>query len=97
MNAGKGWRQAILGLLASVLSCTAQALCTTVPTAPAGFGTVSSILVRTTSQPASTTNAGLSCTGSLLSILASNDHFYATITSTTSGMVGPTGDVISYT
>lgn len=97
MNAGKGWRQAILGLLASVLSCAAQALCTMVPTAPAGFGTVSSILVRTTSQPASTTNAGLSCTGSLLSVLASNDHFYATITSTTSGMVGPTGDVISYT
>lgn len=97
MDGYKGWRQAILGLLASVLSFTAQALCTTVPTSPAGFGTVSSILVRTTSQPASTTNAGLSCTGSLLSILASNDHFYATITSTTSGMVGPTGDVISYT
>ncbi|ROL63572.1 hypothetical protein BLX41_29500 [Pseudomonas protegens] len=97
MDGCKGWRQAILGLLASVLAFSAQALCTTVPTSPAGFGSVSSILVRTTSQPASTTNAGLSCTGSLLSILASNDHFYATITSTTSGMVGPTGDVISYT
>ncbi|NBF09930.1 Csu type fimbrial protein [Pseudomonas sp. Fl4BN1] len=92
-----GWRQAILGLLASVLSIPAQAACSTVSTAPAGFGTVSSILVRTTSQSASTTNAGLSCTGSLLSVLASNDHFYATITSSTSGMVGPTGDVISYT
>ncbi|WP_060840168.1 MULTISPECIES: Csu type fimbrial protein [Pseudomonas] len=85
------------GLLASMLALSAQALCTTVSTAPAGFGTLSSILVRTTSQPASTTNAGLSCTGSLLSLLASSDHFYATITSTTSGLVGPTGDVIGYT
>nr|WP_243433879.1 spore coat U domain-containing protein [Pseudomonas sp. 50_B] len=84
-------------MLASLLTLQAQALCNAVSTAPAGFGTVSSILVRTTSQPASTTNAGLSCTGSLLSLLASNDHFYATITSSTSGMVGPTGDVIGYT
>ena len=93
----KGWQQTIVGLLASLLTLQAQALCNTVSTAPAGFGSVSSILVRTTSQPASTTNAGLSCTGSLLSLLASNDHFYATITSSTSGMVGPTGDVIGYT
>ncbi|AXK52760.1 MULTISPECIES: Csu type fimbrial protein [Pseudomonas] len=97
MDRFKGWRQAIVGLLASLLTLQAQALCNAVSTAPAGFGTVSSILVRTTSQPASTTNAGLSCTGSLLSLLASNDHFYATITSSTSGMVGPTGDVIGYT
>ncbi|WP_404937320.1 spore coat U domain-containing protein [Pseudomonas sp. JDS08PS003] len=97
MDSFKGWRQAIVGLLASLLALQAQALCNAVSTAPAGFGTVSSILVRTTSQPASTTNAGLSCTGSLLSLLASNDHFYATITSSTSGMVGPTGDVIGYT
>ncbi|PYC02101.1 hypothetical protein DMX09_18990 [Pseudomonas protegens] len=97
MDRFKGWRQAIVGGLASLLTLQAQALCNTVSTAPAGFGTVSSILVRTTSQPASTTNAGLSCTGSLLSLLASNDHFYATITSSTSGMVGPTGDVIGYT
>ncbi|MHC5785256.1 Csu type fimbrial protein [Pseudomonas idahonensis] len=97
MDRFKGWRQAIVGGLASLLTLQAQALCNTVSTAPAGFGSVSSILVRTTSQPASTTNAGLSCTGSLLSLLASNDHFYATITSSTSGMVGPTGDVIGYT
>ncbi|MCY7260151.1 Csu type fimbrial protein [Pseudomonas protegens] len=97
MDRFKGWRQAIVGGLASLLTLQAQALCNTVSTAPAGFGTVSSILVRTTSQPASTTNAGLSCTGSLLSLLASNDHFYATITSSTSGMVGPTGDIIGYT
>ncbi|MGC5702027.1 spore coat protein U domain-containing protein [Pseudomonas sp. NFXW11] len=97
MERFKGWQQAGLGLAVSLLALPAQALCNTVPTAPAGFGTVSSILVRTTSQPASTTNAGLSCTGSLLSLLASNDHFYATITSVTSGLVGPTGDVINYT
>ncbi|MCB2252334.1 spore coat U domain-containing protein [Pseudomonas chlororaphis] len=75
----------------------AWALCSVVSTSPAGFGTLSSILVRTTSQPASTTNAGLACTGSLVSLLASNDHFYATITSSQSGLLGPTGDVIGYT
>lgn len=97
MGRFKGGLQAVAGLLASMLALSAQALCTTVSTAPAAFGTLSSILVRTTSQPASTTNAGLSCTGSLLSLLTSSDHFYATITSATSGMVGPTGDVIGYT
>ena len=97
MNRFKGWRHAALGLLAMVLAAEAQALCTTVSTTSANFGTVSSMLVRSTSQPASTTNAGLSCTGSLLSLLTTNDHFYATISSTTSGLVGPTGDVIGYT
>ncbi|WP_347906225.1 spore coat U domain-containing protein [Pseudomonas purpurea] len=80
-----------------VLSGQAWALCSVVSTVPAGFGSVSSITVRTTSQPSSTTNAGLSCTGSLVSQLAANDHLYATFTAATSGLVGPTGDVISYT
>jgi spore coat protein U-like protein len=75
----------------------AQALCSVVNTTPVAFGSLSSIAVRTTSQPSSTLNAGLSCTGSLLSLLTSNDHFYATITSTQSGLLGPTGDVIGYT
>ncbi|PUA41274.1 hypothetical protein C5U62_32850 [Pseudomonas protegens] len=91
------WGQWGLGLLVWLLALSAQALCSTTSTTPAAFGTVSSILVRTTSQPTSTTNAGLRCTGSLLSLLATNDHFYATITSSTNGMVGPTGDVINYT
>ncbi|MFJ4349503.1 spore coat U domain-containing protein [Pseudomonas sp. NPDC089428] len=76
---------------------SAWALCSSVATAPASFGSVNSTLVRTTSQAASTTNSGLQCTGSLLSVLTSTDHVYATITSTTSGLVGPTGDIISYT
>ncbi|CAK16144.1 Csu type fimbrial protein [Pseudomonas entomophila] len=75
----------------------AWALCSSVATAPAAFGSINSTLVRTTVQNASTTNAGLQCTGSLLSLLVSSDHFYATITSATSGLVGPTGDVIPYT
>jgi spore coat protein U-like protein len=33
----------------------------------------------------------------LLSLLVSSDHFYLTITSATSGLVGPSGDVIPYT
>lgn len=83
--------------LALLLPGMAQALCSVVSTTPAAFGSISSIAVRTTTQPSSTLNAGLSCTGSLLSLLTSNDHFYATITSTQSGLLGPTGDVIGYT
>ncbi|MGO0629385.1 Csu type fimbrial protein [Pseudomonas sp. SAR267] len=76
---------------------SAWALCSSVATTPAAFGTINSTLVRTTIQSASSTNAGLQCTGSLLSLLSASDHFYATITSSTSGLVGPTGDVIAYT
>ncbi|MDI9778212.1 spore coat U domain-containing protein [Pseudomonas putida] len=76
---------------------SAWALCSSVATTPAAFGTINSTLVRTTIQSASSTNSGLQCTGSLLSLLSASDHFYATITSTTSGLVGPTGDVIAYT
>lgn len=86
-----------LALLLLCLPGSVWALCAVVPTLPAAFGTVSSIAVRSSSQPSSTTNAGLRCTGSLLTLLSVNDHFYATVTSTTSGMVGPTGDVIGYT
>ncbi|WP_460141276.1 Csu type fimbrial protein [Pseudomonas sp. S2_E01] len=86
-----------LALLLLCLPGSVWALCSVVSTLPAAFGTVSSIAVRSSSQPSSTTNAGLRCTGSLLTLLSANDHFYATVTSTTSGMVGPTGDVIGYT
>ncbi|WP_369990665.1 spore coat protein U domain-containing protein [Pseudomonas xanthosomatis] len=84
-------------LLAALLPGTAWALCGVVATAPAAFGSINSTLVRTTVQNASTTNAGLQCTGSLLSLLVSTDHIYATITASTGGLVGPTGDVIPYT
>lgn len=83
--------------LALLLPGATQALCSVPGTTPAAFGSISSIAVRTTTQSSSTLNAGLSCTGSLLSLLTSNDHFYATITSTQSGLLGPTGDVIGYT
>ncbi|MCP3750523.1 spore coat U domain-containing protein [Pseudomonas sp. SBB6] len=89
----------LLVLLALLLSQQAQALCSVVDTAPASFGSVSSTLVRTTVQSASTLNAGLQCTGSLASLLASDDHFYATFTppAGSTGLLGPTGDVITYT
>lgn len=86
----------VSGVLLSVLACQAHALCSTVATTPVGFGSVSSIVARTTVQPSSTLNAGLRCSGSLLSVLALNDHVYATVTSTRAGLVGPTGDVITY-
>ncbi|AMS17177.1 hypothetical protein A3218_23840 [Pseudomonas chlororaphis] len=90
------WGQGLL-LMALLSPGAVQALCSVVSTSPASFGTLSSILVRTTSQSASSTNAGLACTGSLATLMASNDHFYATITSSQSGLLGPTGDVIGYT
>jgi len=93
-------RRALRGVLAAGLllpAGSAWALCSSVPTTLAGFGTINSTLVRTTVQSASTLNAGLQCTGSLLSLLSSTDHFYATIGPSTGGLVGPTGDVISYT
>ncbi|WP_415760607.1 Csu type fimbrial protein [Pseudomonas sp. LT1P18] len=87
-----------LALLASLgFAEQARAACSVVSTVPAGFGSVSSMTVRTAAQTSSTTNAGLSCGATLISLLAASDHFYATITSATSGMVGPTGDVIGYT
>ena len=70
--------------LALMLPGAAQALCSVVGTTPASFGSISSIAVRTTSQPSSTLNGGLSCTGSLLSLLTSNDHFWGTVSSTQS-------------
>ncbi len=70
-----------------------------VATTPASFGSLNSTQVRNVVQSASTSNAGLQCTGSLLNLLASDDHFFATFTPVggTSGLVGPTGDVIAYT
>ncbi|GLO41807.1 hypothetical protein PPUN15366_34530 [Pseudomonas putida] len=66
-------------------------------TAPAAFGSLSSTQVRSTVQTASSTNSGLQCNGSVISVLSSTDSFKIKITSTTSGLVGPTGDVIPYT
>ncbi|AZE56083.1 Sigma-fimbriae tip adhesin [Pseudomonas synxantha] len=82
---------------AVLFSGQAMAVCSVVSTVPASFGSISSMTVRTAAQTSSTTNAGLSCTSALISLLVSTDHFYATITSATGGMVGPTGDVIGYT
>lgn len=86
----------MLAVVASGVACQAHAACTTVATTPAGFGSVSSVLTKTTVQSTSTNNAGLRCSGSLLSLMTLSDHVYATVTSTTTGMVGPTGDVITY-
>ncbi|MEG1038289.1 MAG: spore coat U domain-containing protein [Pseudomonas sp.] len=90
------WLMASLLLL---ISAQAQALCSVVATNPASFGNLNSTQVRLVVQSASTTNAGLQCTGALLSLLASDDHFYATFTPVggTTGLVGPTGDIINYT
>ncbi|MHC2144485.1 Csu type fimbrial protein [Pseudomonas sp. 210_17 TE3656] len=89
----------LLAALALLLTAQVQAQCAVVATNPASFGSLNSTQVRNVVQSASASNAGLQCTGSLLSLLASDDHFYATFTPVggTSGLVGPTGDVITYT
>ncbi|MGF6096518.1 Csu type fimbrial protein [Pseudomonas sp. 18175] len=92
------WLWKVLAIGSLGVSVHVQAACSAVATSPASFGSVSSMMVRTTAQSSSTTNAGLSCTPLVLSVLGSGDHFYATITgSAQGGMVGPTGDVIGYT
>lgn len=94
---GKQWMFWLLVLASLGFVQQVQALCSIAATSPASFGSVSSMTVRTTAQSSSSTNAGLSCGPALLS-LASTDHFWATITgSARGGMVGPTGDVITYT
>ncbi|WP_207869312.1 spore coat U domain-containing protein [Pseudomonas sp. 51_B] len=90
-------KRLLCSLLVLLPMGSAWALCASVAATPAAFGSVNSTLVRTTVQNASSTNSGLQCTGSLLTLLSSGDHFYATITSATNGLVGPTGDVIPYT
>lgn len=89
----KGW----LKWMALVLPGEAYAACSVVSTTPVAFGSLSSVAVSNNPQPSSTLNAGLKCSGSLLSLLTTNDHFYATVTSTQTGLLGPTGDIIGYT
>lgn len=87
-------------LALAALAQPAFALCSAPgATSPASFGPVASMAVRLSPQNASSTNGGLSCTGAILS-LATGDIFTGNFTSSvvgTTGMVGPTGDVISYT
>lgn len=85
------------GACALLLAGPAHALCSVIATTPANFGDVASTTLRLTSQNTSTVNAGLRCSGTLASVLGSGDHVYATITSTQTGLLGPTGDVINYT
>lgn len=78
------------------LSVSAQAACSVGTTTPAAFGLVGSMAVKNTLQSTSTLNSGLSCVGTGITLFGTS-MFKATITSATSGMVGPTGDVIGYT
>ena len=91
-----GWR--VLAAVALLLwAGSALAKCTIVSTLPVLFGAVNSTQVRLATQAASTTNAGLQCNGTVLSVLSSGDSFKLTVTPATGGLVGPTGDVIPYT
>ena len=84
-------------LLCCLAPFQAQAGCTVAAAATAaGFGTISSTLVRTVAQSTSTPSAGISCTAGGIALF-STAYFKATITSAQSGLVGPTGDIITYT
>ena len=86
-----------LGLLCCLAAFEAKAGCTVAGVAsPASYGPISSTLVRTAAQSTSSSNAGLTCTAGGISLLG-EAYFKATITSSNSGMVGPTGDIIAYT
>ncbi|MFK3818607.1 spore coat protein U domain-containing protein [Pseudomonas sp. NPDC089407] len=76
---------------------SAWAKCGVVATAPVLFGSLNSTQVRTTVQTASTTNGGLQCNGTVLSVLSTTDSFKLTVLPATGGLKGPTGDVIPYT
>jgi spore coat protein U-like protein len=91
-------RVCVATLVVLAVSERADASCTVQTTSNASFGaSVTSFVVKSTPQMASTTNAGLTCTGAVLSILQSGDHIYGTVTSLRGGLLGPTGDVVPYT
>jgi spore coat protein U-like protein len=96
MQMKAGWR--VLSAFALLLwAGSVWAKCTIVSTLPVLFGAVNSTQVRLATQAASTSNAGLQCNGTVLSVLSSSDSFKLTVTPATGGLVGPTGDVIPYT
>ena len=88
-----------LVLMLAFVAQRVEAQCTVVQATNAAFGSVASTTVASTVQSSSSTNAGLRCSGSLLTLLRSDDFFKVTFTATngTTGLVGPTGDVIQYT
>ena len=85
------------GLLCCLAAADVEAGCTAAAAAsPASYGPISSTLVRTAPQSTSSTSAGLTCTAGGIALLGTA-YFKATITSSQTGMLGPTGDVIAYT
>ncbi|WP_427306051.1 Csu type fimbrial protein [Cupriavidus sp. H39] len=84
-------------VLLVLLTEAGHAACSVTGAVPATFGSVTSFVVRNASQSTSTTNAGLSCGGALLSVLGSGDHVYATIQSANATkLVASNGDTIPY-
>jgi spore coat protein U-like protein len=70
--------------------------CTPSPGSPASFGSMTSFVAAATEQTTSSTNAGITCAGSIAEILASGNFINATMTSQNAGLMGPSGDLIDY-
>ena len=81
----------------AVAAGSAEGACTVQAASDAAFGAETSFVVRDVSRQTSTTNAGLVCSGAILSVLGSGDHVYATISSANGGLRGPGGDLVGYT
>lgn len=80
------------------MSTGAQAACQVKPATSASFGTASSFVVKAAAQRTSTSNSGLACSGSLLSLLASGNYINVTIASSNDGyLAGPDGNKVPYT
>ncbi|OLS62874.1 Csu type fimbrial protein [Pseudomonas putida] len=92
-------KRLFLVLMLAFVAQRVEAQCAVVQATNAAFGSVASTTVASTVQTSSSGNAGLRCSGSLLTLLRTDDFFKATFTPTgnTTGLVGPTGDVIQYT
>lgn len=81
----------------TVAAGSAEGACSVQAASDATFGAETSFVIRDVSQQTSTPNAGLVCSGAILSVLGSGDHVYATISSANGGLKSPGGDLIGYT
>lgn len=87
---------AFTAICALGVAAPVRAACNVGSTASVSFGSITSFVVRSTVQQSSTTNSGITCSGAVLSIGQSGDHFYATVSSAHGGLRGPGGALLSY-
>jgi hypothetical protein len=90
------WTAAVCVIASLVATAKSEAACQVTSGNAATFTSVTSFEVRANVQQSSTSNAGITCSGAVLSVLQSGDHFYATVTSANGALKAATGETISY-